>query len=206
MLRTSRVHPKLSADHVLEGVHDFNKNPWAPPATRATILNPPNMQGLWDQRALNAWMIGPAWDHYRALTFYVQSTGGTRVSGNYQLYPEHCDVPKETVMDETLRVAKDLLSAIKKLQGQESILPGRHTKALQTLSEIFNDKTINLETTEQRVLQTSNSPTRPENIRRTPRVHSRVTRNNTPGLIPAPTVTASSEGGNISKAPPQLAT
>ena len=68
--------------------------------------------------------------------------GGTRVSGNYQLYPEHCDVPKETVMDETLRVAKDLLSAIKKLQGQESILPGRHTKALQKLSEIFNKKNI----------------------------------------------------------------
>ena len=37
-------------------------------------------------------------------------------------------------------------------------------------------------------------------------MHSRVTRNNTPGLIPAPTVTASSEGGNISKAPPRLAT
>ena len=33
MLRTSRVHPKVSADHVLEGVHDFNRNPWAPPAT-----------------------------------------------------------------------------------------------------------------------------------------------------------------------------
>ena len=27
MLRTSRVHQKLSADHVLEGVHDFNRNP-----------------------------------------------------------------------------------------------------------------------------------------------------------------------------------
>ena len=82
-------------------------------------------------------------------------------------------------MDETLRVAKDLLNAIKKLQGQESILPGRHTKTIQTLLEIFNNKTINLKTTEQRVQQTSSSPTRLENIRQTPRVHSRVTRNNT---------------------------
>ena len=34
-MRTSRVHTKVSADHVLEGVHDFNRNPWTLPATRA---------------------------------------------------------------------------------------------------------------------------------------------------------------------------
>ena len=31
MLRTSRVHPKISAFHCLEGVHDFNRIPFAPP-------------------------------------------------------------------------------------------------------------------------------------------------------------------------------
>ena len=41
ILHTSRVHPKLSAYHVLEGVHDFNQNPWAPPAIQATIFDPP---------------------------------------------------------------------------------------------------------------------------------------------------------------------
>ena len=53
MLRTLNMHPKLSADHVLEGVHDFNKNLWVPPATRAKILNPPNMRASWDQRTLD---------------------------------------------------------------------------------------------------------------------------------------------------------
>ncbi len=33
LLCTSRVHPKVSAFHVLEGVHDFNRVPWAPPGT-----------------------------------------------------------------------------------------------------------------------------------------------------------------------------
>ena len=41
MLRTSRVHPKLSAVHILEGQHDHNKVPFGPPGTRATIFNPP---------------------------------------------------------------------------------------------------------------------------------------------------------------------
>ena len=34
MLRTSRVHPQLSAFHVLEGQHDFNRVPFGPPGTR----------------------------------------------------------------------------------------------------------------------------------------------------------------------------
>ena len=41
----------------------------APPPTRATILNPPNIRASWDQPSLDAWYAGPAWDHYRALTF-----------------------------------------------------------------------------------------------------------------------------------------
>ena len=39
MLRNSRVHPKLSAFHVLEGQHDFNRMPFGPPGTRGTIFN-----------------------------------------------------------------------------------------------------------------------------------------------------------------------
>jgi hypothetical protein len=41
ILRTLRVHPKISAYHCLEGPHDFNCVPWAPPGTWATIFNPP---------------------------------------------------------------------------------------------------------------------------------------------------------------------
>ena len=40
-LRTSRVHPQLSSYTVLEGVHDFNKNPMTPPGTRAIMFNQP---------------------------------------------------------------------------------------------------------------------------------------------------------------------
>ena len=66
-------------------------------------------------------------------TIHFQATGVMRVSGNYQLYLEHCDVLRETVMDETLRLAKDLLNAVKKLQGQEAMQSGRNMSALKTL-------------------------------------------------------------------------
>ena len=64
MLRTARTHPKISAYHALEGVHDFNRVPFAPPGGRWTIFNPPEKRGSWEPRALDAWYVGPAYNHY----------------------------------------------------------------------------------------------------------------------------------------------
>ena len=68
-------------------------------------------------------------------------------------------MPRETVVDEAVRVADTLVKVIQKLQGQERITPGRHANALMKLSEIFKEKTINLESTIETKLQTSSSPT-----------------------------------------------
>ena len=59
MLRTSRVHPKLSAFHVLEVQHDINSVPFGPPGTRGTIFNPPETRGSYGPRALDCWYFGP---------------------------------------------------------------------------------------------------------------------------------------------------
>ena len=108
-------------------------------------------------------------------------------------------------MDETVRVTKDLVAAIQKLQNQATQQPGRHTTALAKLAEIFKLKTIEMNPIESQPTQTSNSPTAPANIRKAPRVHLRNTRNNIPGRLPTSeggqarvtqaTPLASSEGG-----------
>jgi len=54
MLRTLRVHPELLAYPVLEGVHDFNKVPFAPLGSRATIFTPLETRSSWGPRALDA--------------------------------------------------------------------------------------------------------------------------------------------------------
>ena len=202
ILRTSRVHPKISAFHALEGAHDFNKHPWAPPATRATIFNPPETRTSWGARAIDAWYIGPAWDHYRCLEFQIPSTGGIRTSGQYQLYPQHCEIPLETPMDGATRVAKDLIEAIRKLQGLEKRNPGRHTAALEKLAKIFKGETDHLPHREDPGPQTSTNPTQPEDIRNTPRAHNKRTRNNTPGILPTVQerreTIATSEGEEVS--------
>ena len=186
MLRTSRVHPKLSAYNVLEGTHDFNKVPWCPIGTRATIFNPPETRTSWGTRALDAFYISPAPQHYRCWQFFVPSTGGVRISGQATFYPQHCEIPRETPADEARRNAEKLIQAIQKLKGDNNPLPHRHTAALEQLSTIFKEATeqmIGEPTTEP---PTSHNPTNPNEIRQAPRTHSWVTRHNTPGIL-APT-------------------
>lgn len=74
LLRTSRYNPKLSAQMILEGVHDFNRVPCVPPGTRATIFNPPEVRGSFGPRAFDAWYLAPAWNHYRCWHFSVSAT------------------------------------------------------------------------------------------------------------------------------------
>jgi hypothetical protein len=116
MLRTSRAHPQLSAYHVLEGAHDFNRVPWAPPGTRATIFKPPETRTSWGPRAIHAWYIGPAPQHYRCYNFYLPTTGGTRTSGQATFYPQHCRTPLKTPMDVTRRITENLIQTIQKLR------------------------------------------------------------------------------------------
>ena len=120
MLRTSRVHPKLSAFHVLEGQHNFNKLPFGPPGTRAKIFNPLETRGSFGPRALDGWYVGPAWDHYRSMTFQIPSTGGVHTAAQYQLYPKHVKAPQETPMDRAVRIAGTLTNTIKRMLKEQA--------------------------------------------------------------------------------------
>ena len=94
MLRTLRVHPKLSSFHVLEVQHDFDRVTFRPPGTRGTIFNPPETRVSYGPRALDFWYVGPAWNHYRGINFQIPSTGGYQTSAQYKLYPTHVQIPR----------------------------------------------------------------------------------------------------------------
>jgi len=91
-------------------------------------------------------------------------------------------------MDTATRIARDLLTAIRRLQNSNIRHNGRHSEALRTLATIFATETTGIQQTEATAPQTSTNPTDPTNIRSAPRMHNRRTRANTPGIIP-PTAT-----------------
>ena len=184
MLRTSRVHPTLFAYHVLEGPHDFNRFPFAPPGTCATILNPPETRTSWGPRDMDAWYPRPAYNHYRVWIFHITFTGGNRVSGQAVFYPAHCSTPNTTPMDDAAKIAATLLQAIRHLRQKNTKFHGRHDTALQQLAQFFQHTTTKTPTQEPTTQQSSTNPTSTADIRAAPRMHAKVTRTNTPGILP----------------------
>ena len=144
MLRTSRVHPRIPAYSVLEGIHDFNRHPWSLPGTRATIFNPPETRASFSPHAIYIWYIGPAPQHYRCYNLFLPSIGGIRTIGQATFYPQHCKVPKETLMNDTKHIVESLVTEIQQLRSEEERHPSRHAPALAKLADIFNRKTCDI--------------------------------------------------------------
>ena len=191
-------HPKLSAYHVLEGPHDFNRAPFAPLGTCATTLNLPETRTSWGPRAMDAWYLSPAYDHYHAWLFHILSTGGNRVSGQAVFHPTHCSTPKTTPMDDAAKISATLVKAVRCLRQKNTQFPGRHDTALQKLAEIFQHTTTKTHTQEPKQ-QSSINPTATAAIRAAPRTHAKVTRANTPGILPISQhlTTRTSEGDRL---------
>eukprot|EP00804_Cyclotella_cryptica_P003417 CCRYP_018563-RA/>CCRYP_018563-RA protein AED:0.22 eAED:0.19 QI:0/0/0/1/0.33/0.25/4/0/1155 len=200
LLRTSRIDPSKSAYHQLHG-HRYNWNayPLAPPGTKAVIYDSPTTRTSWGTRGLDAWYCGPAFDHYRNMKFYVPSTKAYRVSGSYDLFPQHCILPTFTPAQHTQEVLRELFES---LQTLDKPTKRKFLKKIAIALEIVNS------TPEQRVtsegdtasrptnegplqwvvehptVTTSTNPTDPRELRTAPRTHHRATRNNVPHSLP----------------------
>ena len=83
-----------------------------PPRNKGNNFQPPEVRSSWGPRALDAWYVGPAHLHYRNWTFFVPSTGGMRVSGKANFYPQHVELPKESPSDEVRRMALNLTATL----------------------------------------------------------------------------------------------
>jgi hypothetical protein len=79
MLRTSRINPKLSASTHIDGQYDFSRAPMAPPGTRIIVHETPSRRRTWAPHCQDGWYIGPALEHNRCYTVYINKTRGERV-------------------------------------------------------------------------------------------------------------------------------
>eukprot|EP00956_Cyclotella_meneghiniana_P042186 scaffold248388_cov50-Cyclotella_meneghiniana.AAC.4 len=199
MLRTSRIDPSKSAYEVLEGPHDFNRNPWAPPGCRAIIHEPADNRSSWGPRGTDAWYIAPSTDHYRSYEFYVPETRAYRISASAQFFPSYCEVPTETPAESAARAAAELIIELRQQRndGTPATL-SRHQRAMKIIKELFQhcnaqpprvEDETNANGSPRVAPSLSSNPSAPRVVKTTPRVHGRVTRNNTPGLaapVPEP--------------------
>ena len=206
ILRTSRIDPTKSAYEQLHGhKYDWNRHPLAPPGTRAVLYEDPDSRTSWGPRGIDAWYCGPALDHYRCGLFYCPATKAYRISGSYDLFPQHCMLPEFTPDEHANEVYDELLESIGAMhkKGKSTLL----SKMARALRKIATNATptnsegeaiiqrVDMPTTSegaddiQRVndappITTTTNPTDPRTLRTKPRTHMRVTRANTPGTLP----------------------
>jgi hypothetical protein len=78
LLRSSRIHPSLSAHASFYGAFDFNRTPIAPPGTKIVAHLAAKTRTPFGEHGKVGWYIGPSMEHYRCLKCYFSDTGHER--------------------------------------------------------------------------------------------------------------------------------
>ena len=139
MLHTSQINPNLSAHEQINGTHDFNATPLAPPGTRCIAHEKSSQHGTWAPHGQPGWYVGATPEHYRCYQIYIPKTQGTQIYDTVEFFPTHCKMPKVSAHDAAIYAANDLIMALTKPQPPNSFLPlgDDQMVALQQSATIF---------------------------------------------------------------------
>jgi hypothetical protein len=143
MLRTSRINSKLSASTHLDGQYDYNRSPMAPPGTIIIAHETPSRRRTWAPHGQDGWYIGPALEHYRCYTVYINKTRGERVVKTVVFFPEKFKLPFLSTQELASQAAKELTHALLHPQsaGPFCKVGDEQTLALKRLADIFEGAT-----------------------------------------------------------------
>jgi hypothetical protein len=169
LLRTSPLHPQLSADTHYHGLVDYNKTTFAPPGCKIIALVKPGKRRTWAPHGQHGYLLGPAMHHYRCQNVYISTTASERIMDTLEFFPHNYQMPQLSSTDRLLMAANDMTDAFQNPHPDVSFASeGDDTiAALMDLAEIFKLK-----------LQHAPSPgTRPSPAKFVPR----------PSLIPSST-------------------
>ena len=202
-MRPSCIDPTKSAHEVLYGPYNWNRYPLAPLGCKAVVYEDGDTRGSWESRGVDGGYLGPSKDHYRCDVYYIPETRGYRVSGSTELLPQHCQLPDMTPHQHFRALIDEMSDDV----DRQSMTP----KGRRILS-LLRDRIATLlapppTDEEQRVrvinelpiltipritdgpkIMHSRNPTAKRALKITPRVHQRVTRNNTPGIMATPII------------------
>jgi hypothetical protein len=132
LLRSSRLHPQLSAAAHYHGLINYNKTAFGPPGCKIIAHEKPSQRRTRSPHGQPGWSLGPAMNHYRCQNVYITASEG----------PHNSPMPQMSSTDRILMAAQDMKDALKHPHpdvpfaniGEDTIT------ALEKLSEIFTRK------------------------------------------------------------------
>jgi hypothetical protein len=112
LLRTSRLHPQLSAEAYFHGLVDYNKTAFAPPGCKSTAHDKPVKHRTWAPHGQHGYYLGPAMHHYRCQNFYILATASERIVDTLEFFPHNYQMPQLSSTDRLLIAANNMSNAL----------------------------------------------------------------------------------------------
>jgi hypothetical protein len=112
LLRTSRLHPQLSAAAHYHGLVHYNKTDFAPPGCKIIAHEKPGKRRTWAPRGQHGYSLGPAMHYYRCQNVYISTTASERIVDTLELFTHNYQMPQLSSTDRLLMAAKDMKDAL----------------------------------------------------------------------------------------------
>ena len=119
-MRTSRVHPLLSAWEALCGKFDIMATPIAPLGMKVMVHDTPEKRGTWQVHGSVGFYIGRALLHYRCHNVWMKETRATRISNCLAWFPKLLKMPGSSQIEELTAAVTDVRNLLKNLAGTPS--------------------------------------------------------------------------------------
>jgi hypothetical protein len=112
LLRTSRLHPQLSAAAHYHGLVDYNKTAFAPPGCKIIAHEKPGKRRAWAPHGQHGYSLGPAMHYYQCQNVYILTTASERIVDTLELFPHNYQMPQLSSTERLLMAAKDMTDAL----------------------------------------------------------------------------------------------
>jgi hypothetical protein len=113
LLRTSRLHPQLSAAAHYHGLVDYNKTAFSPPGCKIIAHEKPGKRRTWAPHGQHGYSLGPAMYHYWCQNVYISTTASERIVDTLEFFTNNYQIPKLSSTDRLLMAAKDMTYAFR---------------------------------------------------------------------------------------------
>jgi hypothetical protein len=142
LLRTSRLHPQLSAAAHFHGLVDYNKTAFAPPGCKIIAHEKPGKRRTWAPHGQHGYSLGPEMHHYLCQNVYISSTSSERIVDTLEFFPHTYQMPQLSSTERLIMADKDMTDA---LQNPHPEVPFTHVgddtiSALAELAAIYKLK------------------------------------------------------------------
>jgi hypothetical protein len=113
LLRSSRLHPQLSAVAHYHGLVDYNKTAFDPPGCTIIAHEKPSQRRTWAAHGQPGWSLVPAMHHYRNQNVYITATSSERIVNTLEFSSHNSPMPQMSSTDRLLMAAQDMTDSLK---------------------------------------------------------------------------------------------